>query len=132
VLAKKDYNDEQRGLRGRTDLISGNNWYRQQAYRAIAQALGRCIRHEKDYGTVILMDSRHCDDDAFSQRDAEGISRVHKELPSWIRPHVKNLAEAPGDGILSKKTLACGWDGMALKMKQFFDDAKAHCSQGSG
>jgi len=93
VLAKKDYNDEQRKLCGRTDLISGYDWYRQQAYRAIAQALGRCIRHRLDYGCIFLLDSRHCDDNVLVQRDAGGICRNHQDLPRWIRRHVKNLTE---------------------------------------
>lgn len=40
IKAKKAYNDEQRKLRNKT-LLPGNEWYSQQAYRAIAQALGR-------------------------------------------------------------------------------------------
>jgi hypothetical protein len=50
IKAKKSYNDEQRKLGKRTDLLPGDSWYSQQAYRAIAQALGRCIRHAGDYG----------------------------------------------------------------------------------
>jgi Fanconi anemia group J protein len=45
IKVKMDYNEEQRKLRGRTDLLPGREWYNQQAYRAVAQALGRCIRH---------------------------------------------------------------------------------------
>ena len=45
IKVKMDYNEEQRKLRNRTDLLPGREWYNQQAYRAVAQALGRCIRH---------------------------------------------------------------------------------------
>lgn len=38
--------------------MSGNDWYDAQAYRALFQATGRCIRHSKDYGSIILIDSR--------------------------------------------------------------------------
>lgn len=44
IKAKQLYNDEQRKLRGNTNLLPGMEWYSQQAYRAIAQALGRCVR----------------------------------------------------------------------------------------
>lgn len=37
IKAKQKYNDEQRKLCGRTNLLDGNQWYMQQAYRAIAQ-----------------------------------------------------------------------------------------------
>lgn len=40
ISSKIKYNNEQRKLRGR-DLLPGNEWYQQQAYRAIAQAIGR-------------------------------------------------------------------------------------------
>jgi hypothetical protein len=45
VKAKRSYNDEQRKIRKNTNLLPGDEWYSQQAHRAIAQALGRCIRH---------------------------------------------------------------------------------------
>ena len=58
LLLPKAYNDEQRLLRKRADLLPGDEWYNQQAYRALAQALGRCISHAADYGTVVLMNCR--------------------------------------------------------------------------
>ena len=54
---------------------NGDSWYRQQALRALNQALGRCIRHKDDFGAIILADSR------FAQRAVEGA------LPKWVRPH---------------------------------------------
>ncbi|KAG7338035.1 DNA repair helicase rad3 [Nitzschia inconspicua] len=78
VIAKKNYNDEQRKLRKNTTLLPGMEWYSQQAYRAIAQALGRCIRHQADYGTIILMDSRHCDDGSPN----DGVCRPTRTCPS--------------------------------------------------
>ena len=76
VKIKMQYNDEQRELRKRTDLLPGREWYSQQAYRAIAQALGRCIRHSADYGAIILMDSRHCD----NNMPNDGTPDAHKKL----------------------------------------------------
>lgn len=53
VKAKRAYNDEQRRLENKTSLLPGDLWYSQQAYRALSQALGRCIRHCGDYGKSV-------------------------------------------------------------------------------
>ncbi|XP_046980334.1 uncharacterized protein LOC124545453 [Schistocerca americana] len=39
-------------------LQNGRQWYTTQAYRALNQALGRCIRHIGDWGAMILADHR--------------------------------------------------------------------------
>ncbi|KAJ8679104.1 hypothetical protein QAD02_014891, partial [Eretmocerus hayati] len=54
VKLKREYNDLHRN-RG---LLSGGEWYVVQAYRALNQALGRCIRHRNDWGAVLLVDQR--------------------------------------------------------------------------
>ena len=38
--------------------LSGQEWYAQQATRAVNQAMGRVIRHRHDYGAIILADER--------------------------------------------------------------------------
>ena len=38
--------------------LGGEEWYRQQASRAVNQAVGRVIRHRLDYGAIILCDER--------------------------------------------------------------------------
>lgn len=38
--------------------VSGDAWYESKALHAVAQALGRCIRHPKDFGALVLLDSR--------------------------------------------------------------------------
>ena len=38
--------------------LSGQEWYTQQATRAVNQAMGRVIRHRHDYGAIILADER--------------------------------------------------------------------------
>ena len=38
--------------------LSGSQWYSQQAMRAVNQAMGRVIRHRRDYGAIILCDER--------------------------------------------------------------------------
>jgi Fanconi anemia group J protein len=126
IKAKKNYNDEQRRLKGRTNVLPGNEWYSQQAYRAIAQALGRCIRHAADYGTVILMDSRHCDDGG-PRNSEDGCSRVHRQLPKWMRHHVKNLSKSH-TGDLYVNSISGGWNGLQIEMKRFFEEAPIHAT----
>ncbi|XP_020529996.1 Fanconi anemia group J protein isoform X2 [Amborella trichopoda] len=55
VVLKKSYNDKYRNSK---KLLPGNEWYCQQAFRALNQAAGRCIRHRFDHGAVILLDER--------------------------------------------------------------------------
>lgn len=56
VELKMKYNDRHYSSRG---LLPGNRWYEIQAYRALNQALGRCIRHRNDWGALILVDDRY-------------------------------------------------------------------------
>ncbi|XP_053563319.1 Fanconi anemia group J protein [Bombina bombina] len=55
VELKRKYNDQHSKSRG---LLPGSQWYEIQAYRALNQALGRCIRHKNDWGALILVDDR--------------------------------------------------------------------------
>ncbi|CAJ0961043.1 unnamed protein product, partial [Mesorhabditis belari] len=59
VLEKKKFNDE-RKTKCPSDVtsISGDAWYTIQAYRALNQALGRCLRHRNDWGAIVLVDQR--------------------------------------------------------------------------
>ncbi|XP_049608196.1 regulator of telomere elongation helicase 1 isoform X1 [Syngnathus scovelli] len=59
-------------------LLTGQEWYREQAFRAVNQAIGRVIRHKDDYGAIFLCDQR------FKSRDAQS------QLPSWVRPYVRS------------------------------------------
>ena len=78
VKLKKDHLDAiSSDSNGSKKTLTGATWYRQCAYRAINQALGRCIRHKADYGAILLLDSR------FSSSDF----RVDN-LSSWVRPNV--------------------------------------------
>lgn len=148
IKAKMDFNTEQRRFNNRTDLLPGNEWYSQQAYRyvrealttfidsfsnisshsfhrAIAQALGRCIRHAADYGCIVLMDSRHCDDGAPM---LEGICRAHRQLPKWMRHHVRNLSRREqGDGY--GRSIGGSWNGLRREMARFFQHAPIHSQQ---
>lgn len=67
---KKEYNDKKGGYNGRL-------WYEAQAFRALNQALGRAIRHSKDWGSVFLIDSRYAD------------KRYQNGLSSWVATNMK-------------------------------------------
>ena len=41
-----------------SQVLTGEEWYVQQASRAVNQAVGRVIRHRNDYGAIILCDER--------------------------------------------------------------------------
>ncbi|XP_056164898.1 uncharacterized protein LOC115666787 isoform X2 [Syzygium oleosum] len=55
VALKKKYNDTHKSSK---NLLGGNEWYCQQAFRTLNQAAGRCIRHALDYGAIIFLDER--------------------------------------------------------------------------
>eukprot|EP01119_Soliformovum_irregulare_P011667 TRINITY_DN2946_c3_g1_i1.p1 TRINITY_DN2946_c3_g1~~TRINITY_DN2946_c3_g1_i1.p1 ORF type:complete len:793 (-),score=221.10 TRINITY_DN2946_c3_g1_i1:92-2470(-) len=65
VALKKDYNTDE--VATRPQLLNGNKWYVQQAFSAVNQALGRCIRHINDWGAIILIDERFLHKDNSSQ-----------------------------------------------------------------
>jgi Fanconi anemia group J protein len=55
VQQKRGFNDA--GVRT-LGMLSGDQWYTQQAFRALNQAIGRCIRHRLDWGAILLVDDR--------------------------------------------------------------------------
>ncbi|KRY10364.1 Fanconi anemia group J -like protein, partial [Trichinella patagoniensis] len=80
IRLKIQYNNERlknaKRIAEMAPLISGDQWYRAQAFRALNQALGRCLRHKLDWGALLLVDSRF--------QNAE----CSCNLSTWIR---KNL-----------------------------------------
>ncbi|KAJ4916274.1 RAD3-like DNA-binding helicase protein [Raphanus sativus] len=74
VGLKKKYNDMYKSSK---NLLGGSDWYCQQAYRALNQAAGRCIRHRFDYGAIIFLDERYRE-----QRNRASISK-------WLRQSIK-------------------------------------------
>ncbi|XP_027623577.1 Fanconi anemia group J protein [Tupaia chinensis] len=77
VELKRQYNDHHSKLRG---LLPGRQWYEIQAYRALNQALGRCIRHKDDWGALILVDDR------FRSNPDRYISGLSK----WVRQQIQH------------------------------------------
>ncbi|KAM7412359.1 hypothetical protein PAMA_022037 [Pampus argenteus] len=78
VILKMQFLDEMnRKKPSGVKYLSGQEWYRQQAFRAVNQAIGRVIRHKDDYGAIFLCDQR------FKSQEARA------NLPSWVRPYVR-------------------------------------------
>ncbi|VVA92007.1 unnamed protein product [Arabis nemorensis] len=73
VELKRKYNDAYITSK---NLLGGSEWYCQQAYRALNQAAGRCIRHRFDYGAIIFLDERYR-----QQRNRVSISK-------WLRQSI--------------------------------------------
>ncbi|XP_036930159.1 Fanconi anemia group J protein isoform X7 [Acanthopagrus latus] len=77
VELKMKYNDQHCKSRG---LLPGNRWYEIQAYRALNQALGRCIRHRNDWGALILVDDRY----------RNNPNKYITGLSKWVRQLVRH------------------------------------------
>uniref|UniRef100_A0A8D9B2P9 DNA 5'-3' helicase n=1 Tax=Cacopsylla melanoneura TaxID=428564 RepID=A0A8D9B2P9_9HEMI len=73
VKLKKVYNDTHSQKKG---LLKGGDWYQIQAFRALNQGLGRCIRHRKDWGAILLVDLR--------------FNSFQEKLSKWVRNQVQN------------------------------------------
>jgi regulator of telomere elongation helicase 1 len=80
VKAKRRFLDDKRRTGDKKLLLSGDAWYEQQACRAVNQAVGRCVRHAKDWGAVLLADSRFAD------------AGRRKNLPAWLRHEIRQPA----------------------------------------
>ena len=68
--------------------LTGDQWYTQQAFRALNQAVGRCIRHRADWGAVVLVDSRFAE------------QRFRAPLPRWLRGSLLAPGAAPHFGAV--------------------------------
>ncbi|KAH8555341.1 helicase C-terminal domain-containing protein [Umbelopsis sp. PMI_123] len=78
IVQKKNFLDDIRSTcPDMSQTISGNEWYQQQALRAVNQAIGRVIRHRNDYGAILLCDERF------------GNPSIISQLSAWIRDYVK-------------------------------------------
>ncbi|CAG7719956.1 unnamed protein product, partial [Allacma fusca] len=79
VELKREYNQANRS-RG---LLPGADWYEIQAFRALNQALGRCIRHRFDWGAIILVDERYCQSPRYTQSLSKWVRSSVQNYPSW-------------------------------------------------
>ncbi|KAI7898833.1 helicase C-terminal domain-containing protein [Cokeromyces recurvatus] len=80
---KREYNNKIKSQSNEQTVLSGTEWYTAQAYRAINQALGRCIRHKNDWGAIILIDERF--------KNQEALDKLSK----WVKKEFKIQANYP-------------------------------------
>uniref|UniRef100_A0AC34FDJ4 ATP-dependent helicase C-terminal domain-containing protein n=1 Tax=Panagrolaimus sp. ES5 TaxID=591445 RepID=A0AC34FDJ4_9BILA len=83
VKQKRAFNDS-----SSMNILSGEEWYSIQAYRALNQALGRCLRHRNDWGAILLFDNRFLKQGDHSCPDSKTIS-------SWVRPLLWHYNDHP-------------------------------------
>lgn len=79
--------------------LNGERWYKLQASRTVNQAIGRVIRHIRDYGAVFLCDQR------YASSSTIGISK-------WMRDR-KRVFDAKNIGRLETETINFFRDNLA-------------------
>ncbi|XP_075664293.1 regulator of telomere elongation helicase 1 homolog [Castanea sativa] len=78
VRLKREFLDQEGQSQSKEcKVLTGEDWYNQQASRAVNQAVGRVIRHRHDYGAIIFCDER------FAQPYRQS------QISLWIQPHIK-------------------------------------------
>jgi fanconi anemia group J protein len=92
LVSKRAWNDRERRDNDRQELLSGSAWYDMQAFRALNQAVGRCVRHRRDFGAIVLLDQRFC------------APSVAKQLPSWVRGAIRPGAPSTHEATLQGLT----------------------------
>ncbi len=98
-------------------FISGRRWYEVDGWRALNQAVGRCIRNRDDYGAILLVDSRFADE------------RNTRQLSKWVRRrmlgnHFSHFMEATRsmDGFFFEVVrLSCSHTGEPFPFSLSFD-----------
>lgn len=78
VMLKQKYLEETR-LKNKAGL-TGQEWYKLEASRAVNQAIGRVIRHKDDYGAIILCDNRFA------------APNFRTQLSAWVRPFMNSYS----------------------------------------
>lgn len=82
VRLKREFLDQNtQSLLIGSKVLTGEEWYGQQASRAVNQAVGRVIRHRHDYGAIIFCDERFAHPSRQSQ------------ISLWIQPHIKSYSK---------------------------------------
>jgi len=113
VRLQREYQDRayrlavQSGDAGALQIDNGDKWYETQAWRAVNQAIGRCIRHKNDWGALVFLDPR------FKTVNAKGVSMLSK----WMREELRDYD---------------GYGSMHLGLKLFMSDLSKNPPGGAG
>ncbi|XP_023947684.2 regulator of telomere elongation helicase 1 homolog [Bicyclus anynana] len=84
IVLKKKYLEEVRIKQ--KEYLSGDEWYSLEATRAVNQAIGRVIRHQNDYGAILLCDTRF------------NNPKLKSQLSAWLRDYI-NLSNKFGETV---------------------------------
>ncbi|CAB3252066.1 unnamed protein product [Arctia plantaginis] len=84
IILKKKYLEELR-VKDK-QFLSGDEWYSLEATRAVNQAIGRVIRHQNDYGAILLCDTRF------------NSPKLKNQLSAWLRDHI-NVSNKFGECV---------------------------------
>lgn len=103
--AKLEYIEKstiERGASYNDGKAAAREFYENACMRAVNQSIGRAVRHQRDYASIILLDRRF------------GTRRIADKLPGWIKQGVK-------EGESGKK-----FDEIIPKLQRFFE-SKSQC-----
>jgi fanconi anemia group J protein len=117
VDLKIKYNNRYCKERG---LLTGDKWYEIQAYRAVNQALGRCIRHRNDWGSIIMIDERYVKQ---KEKYSSGLSK-------WIRSRFiafNNYKDAFNSIINFKKEIQIFQNELEIKQEKNIKSIETVC-----
>jgi len=119
VVAKRRWNDAARS-RGARRMLTGEHWYELQAFRAVNQALGRCIRHRFDHGALVLLDARWAS-------QGERSRGLRRHLARWLQPLVEEwppvaTQESPS-AAAAGGAATTAWGGIGARLCDFFGRA---------
>lgn len=136
IILKKQYLQDQQSTS--SNFLSGAEWYNQQASRAVNQALGRVIRHRKDFGAILLCDERFGNPGTIGQLSKwlrgrvsvsasfgevqGGLARFFKEKPRHIKAEMiqaNNYSAAPSTSVASVASVAAQVKKNEIQMQKF-------------
>lgn len=80
---------------------AARDFYENACMRAVNQSIGRVIRHQKDYASIILLDQRY------------GTPRIRGKLPRWIK-----------QGLVASKSGEGSFGEVEVHLKEFFKSKK--------
>ena len=92
IVRKREYNDDRCKKYPNDNRLRGWDWYRIDAFRALNQGFGRCIRHRDDWGVILMVDERYSDHtgcvsawvrSALPERDV-GKKNIEEELGRFL------------------------------------------------
>ena len=97
-------------------MTTGRDYYENLTIRAVNQAIGRSIRHAKDYAVIVLLDGRYTQ------------QRVKSKLPGWISEKIATSSSTSSSS--SSVSDPTSWGPCASGIGTFFR-AKAAATAGS-